>query len=43
MKTADSLENDVPLYAPCRKLTFNAPFGWLKKAGMISGVRLGTA
>lgn len=31
MKTADSLENDVPLYAPCRKLAFNAPFGWLKK------------
>lgn len=31
MKTADSLENDVPLYAPCHKLTFNAPFGWLKK------------
>ena len=31
MKTADSLENDVPLYVPCRKLTFNAPFSWLKK------------
>lgn len=31
MKAADSVENDVPLYAPCRKLTFNAPFGWLKK------------
>ena len=31
MKTADSLENDVPLYAPCRKLAFNAPLGWLKK------------
>jgi len=31
MKTAHSLEHDSPLYAPCRKLTFNAPFGWLKK------------
>lgn len=31
MKTADSLENVSPLYAPCRKLTFNAPFRWLKK------------
>jgi len=30
MKTADSLEN-VPLYAPCRKLTFGAPFRWLNK------------
>jgi len=31
MKTAHSLEHDSPLYAPCRKLTINAPFGWLKK------------
>lgn len=31
MKTAHSLEHDSPLYAPCRKLTFSAPFGWLKK------------
>ncbi|WP_172597696.1 DUF2189 domain-containing protein [Sulfuriflexus mobilis] len=31
MKTADSLESNIPLYAPCRKLTFNAPFVWLKK------------
>ncbi|MDT8405145.1 DUF2189 domain-containing protein [Sulfuriflexus sp.] len=31
MKAAYSLKNDVPLYAPCRELTFNAPLGWLKK------------
>lgn len=31
MKTADSLHNELPLYAPCHKLTFNAPVGWLKK------------
>lgn len=31
MKTVDSLEHDVPLYAPCRKLAFNAPLGWLKQ------------
>jgi uncharacterized membrane protein len=31
MKTAHSLEHDSPLYAPCRKLTFHAPFEWLKK------------
>ena len=31
MKTADSLGNDSPLYAPCNKLAINAPFGWLKK------------
>lgn len=31
MKTAHSLEHDSPLYAPCRKLTFHAPFVWLKK------------
>lgn len=30
MKTANSFQNDVTLYAPCRKLTFNAPFVWLK-------------
>jgi len=31
MQTADSIGNDVPIYAPCRKLTFSAPFRWLKK------------
>jgi uncharacterized membrane protein len=31
MKTAGSLEKDIPLYSPCRKLTSNAPFRWLKK------------
>jgi uncharacterized membrane protein len=31
MKTADSFGNDVPLYAPCRKLAVNAPYGWLKE------------
>jgi uncharacterized membrane protein len=31
MKTADSLEHGSPLYTPCRKLTFHAPFGWLYK------------
>jgi len=31
MKTAHSLEHESPLYAPCRKLAFNAPFGWMKK------------
>lgn len=31
MKTVDSLKHDSPLYAPCRKLTFNAPFVWLQK------------
>ena len=30
MKTADSLEHGSPLFAPCRKLTFHAPLGWLK-------------
>lgn len=31
MKTAGSLEKDVPLYSPCRDLTFSAPLGWLTK------------
>jgi uncharacterized membrane protein len=31
MQTADSIENGVPLYAPCRKLSLGAPFRWLKK------------
>ncbi len=31
MQTAGSNGNGVPLYAPCRKLSFNAPFRWLKK------------
>ena len=31
MQTADSIGNGVPLYAPCRKLSFNAPFRWLTK------------
>lgn len=31
MKTAHSLKNDSQLYAPCRQLMVNAPFGWLKK------------
>ncbi|MEX2365633.1 MAG: DUF2189 domain-containing protein [Pseudohongiellaceae bacterium] len=31
MKSTDSVKNDSPLYAPCRELTFNAPFEWLKK------------
>ena len=31
MKTADSLQHDSPLYAPCRRLTLRAPFGWLKQ------------
>lgn len=31
MNTADQLKNDVPLYAPSRKLTYNAPFRWLNK------------
>jgi len=31
MKTLDSFEDDVPLFAPCHKLAFNAPFRWLKK------------
>ena len=31
MKTVDSLGSDVPLYAPCHKLSFNEPFVWLKK------------
>lgn len=31
MKTAHSLGQESPLFAPCRKLSLNAPFGWLKK------------
>jgi len=31
MKTADSLDNYAPPYAPCNKLTFSAPFMWMKK------------
>ena len=31
MKTADSYEHDVPLYAPCRQLAVSAPFRWLNK------------
>jgi len=31
MKTAHSLNNESPLYAPCRQLMRDAPFGWLKK------------
>ena len=33
MKAAHSLEHESPLYAPCNKLTFHAPLGWLKKGG----------
>lgn len=31
MKTVHSFEHDSSLYAPCRQLTFQAPFGWLKQ------------
>jgi uncharacterized membrane protein len=31
MKTADSFDNYVHPYAPCNKLSFSAPFMWLKK------------
>lgn len=31
MKSADSVKNDSPLYAPCRNLMFDAAFEWLKK------------
>lgn len=31
MKTANSFDHYVHPYAPCNKLTFSAPFGWLKK------------
>jgi len=31
MRTADSFNNPVNTYAPCNKLTFSAPFEWLKK------------
>ena len=31
MQTEGSMGNDVPLYAPCRKLSFNAPFRWLRR------------
>jgi uncharacterized membrane protein len=31
MKTAHSVEQDSPLYAPCRKLAYNAPLEWLHK------------
>ena len=29
-RTAGSMGNSVPLYAPCRKLSFSDPFRWLK-------------
>lgn len=31
MHTADSIEHEAPLYAPCRKVSFSAPFRWLRK------------
>lgn len=31
MKTAHSLGQESPLFAPCRTLSLNAPLGWLKK------------
>jgi len=31
MTTADSLQHGSSIYAPCRKLTYHAPFGWLKQ------------
>ena len=31
MQTTGSSENSIPIYAPCRKLSFDAPFRWLKK------------
>lgn len=31
MKTAGSLQQESPLYAPCRKLSLQAPFEWLAK------------
>ena len=31
MKKADLLQHESQLYAPCRKLRSNAPFGWLRK------------
>jgi len=31
MKTLDTFENEASRYAPCRKLSLNAPFEWLKK------------
>lgn len=31
MKTANSFGNGLPLYEPCHKLTFSAPFRWLKE------------
>lgn len=31
MKSADSVQQDSPLYAPCRKLMYDAPFGWLNE------------
>lgn len=31
MQTADSINDGAPLYVPCRKLSFDAPFRWLKK------------
>ncbi|MDR9435378.1 MAG: DUF2189 domain-containing protein [Thiohalophilus sp.] len=31
MNSSDSDKNDSPLYAPCRDLMIDAPFGWLQK------------
>jgi len=31
MKTVDSVESNIPLYVPCNKLSFSAPFRWLNK------------
>jgi uncharacterized membrane protein len=31
MQTADSIGSGVPLYVPCRKLSFSAPLRWLRK------------
>lgn len=31
MHTADSIERGASLYAPCRKVSFSAPFRWLRK------------
>ena len=31
MKTLYTFEHDTTRYAPCRELSLNAPFGWLKK------------
>jgi uncharacterized membrane protein len=31
MHTADSIGDGIPLYAPCRKLSYDAPLRWLKQ------------